>query len=126
MFEAANTPQNLTDEASGYSFNDKKGGIYLYFTRGDAVIEDDGSETTAAAEDEEISASGSSAALSANPSDMDDGASEEESGNVATAISAGYAFILVGAGLVAGVVIGFAGGGVIRKRREKAVHRKTE
>ncbi|MBO6108794.1 MAG: hypothetical protein J6P16_05250 [Eubacterium sp.] len=50
MFETPNVAQNLTDEKAGYSFNDKKGGIYLYFTRGDAVIENgetDGSTGTA-------------------------------------------------------------------------------
>ena len=42
MFETPETPQNLTDEAAGYSFNDKKGGIYMYFTRGEAVIAENG------------------------------------------------------------------------------------
>ena len=51
MFGAPNTPQNLTfaDGESGWSYNDKKNGTYLFFRRGEAEASGEGEAASGSA-----------------------------------------------------------------------------
>lgn len=91
-FGAPNTPQNLTfaDGSKGWSFEDKKGGTYLYFKR-DAR---------------------------AWKSMLPDG--EDASGGTATVFSPGYTALIAGFAALLGLLLGIAGSGMVRRRKRTA------
>ena len=106
-FGEPNVAQNLTysDGENGYSYNDKNGGTYLFFMRAgssapdiDDGEESDGSEPSTATTEEAAS-----------------GESVSDNG-VGTVTAGGGIFVAGAAGLVIGIVIGFAGVYVRRRR----------
>lgn len=120
-----NTPQNLTyaDGENGYSFNDKAGGIYLYFTKDSEAFaetvadeeEEEGSETAESGESAESSASEEGGEPVA-----DTGTENGETPEAATVFTTGNSLVAGGAGAVAGVAIGLFGGILIQKKRKKS------
>ncbi|MBO6108000.1 MAG: hypothetical protein J6P16_01190 [Eubacterium sp.] len=108
MFGTPLVSQNLTyeDGMSGYSYNDKNGGTYLFFRRDDdssSVTDDKGTTDTGAA-----STSGSPGADAKETTDTGD-TSGEGDGEAGTTVSGGYIAIAAVAGLAAGIFIGVIG-----------------
>ena len=112
MFGTPNVAQNLTfaDGDNGYSFNDKKGGTYLFFSHANKVITYTGTNT------EESTPSPTPMA------DTNEKATEAATGQAVetdqtgTVVSGGY-IVLAGA---VGVVLGGLGGFLIAWRRRKS------
>ena len=110
LFGAPNTPQNLTfaDGNKGWSFNDGKKGTYVFFCRGGAGEESNSTEGKQ--EDANGAREDAAADRAVSGSAADIGTA---TGNVTTA--------LVGAICgVAGILIGFAAGGLRRRKKPES------
>ncbi|MBO6108535.1 MAG: hypothetical protein J6P16_03915 [Eubacterium sp.] len=115
MFGSPNTPQNITyaDGRSGFSYNDDKNGVYVFFRR----------DTDTSVEDEQTTSQKNAGSAGTS----DDGKKAKEaaavSGSVAdtseagTAVNDGNIYIVVTIGVVAVIFVG--GVMVIRSRRRK-------
>ena len=120
MFGTVNTAQNLTfaDGESGYSYNDKNGGTYLYFSHANTVVTyTDKKDDTGAAlnEDEAETVTGSAVADATQPDDQSKSEAEASASQTGTVLGGGT-LLLVG---IVGVVAGGFGGFVIASRRRK-------
>ena len=111
MFGTPKTAQNLTfaDGDSGYCYNDKKGGTYLYFSHANAVITYTGMDT-----EKDSTSIETEADKVEDTTDVVTGQAAEAS-QTGTVVNGGY-IVLAAA---AGVVLGGLGGFVIARRRRK-------
>ena len=121
MFGTDNVAQNFTyaDGDKGYSYNDKNGGTYLYFSHANAVItytdgkEDQSSKDAEASDAEKKTDEGQTSDKEAEAQAVSgEAVSADQTG---TAISGGVV-VLVG---VVGLVVGGFGGLVIASTRRK-------
>ena len=120
MFGTVNVPQNLTfaDGDAGYSFNDKNGGTYMFFTHAKEIITFTDRNNNVITGDEtlksEESVSGSATGVEADQTVSGSAVSTDQTGTV---ISGGTLF-LVGIG---GIAIGGLCGFLIAGRRRKKI-----
>ena len=114
MFGEPNVVQNLTfaDGDNGWSYNDSVNGTYLFFRRDDSSFT--GYEEVAEeAKEEETEAEAAADAASGSAAS---GSSADTSG-IATVVSQPTGILYGVGGVVVGIVIGFVGAGVLRKKK---------
>ena len=114
MFGEPNVVQNLTfaDGDNGWSYNDSVNGTYLFFRRDDSSFT--GYEEVAEeAKEEETEAEAAADAASGSAAS---GSSADTSGT-ATVVSQPTGILYGVGGVVVGIVIGFVGAGVLRKKK---------
>ena len=132
MFGIKNTAQNLTfaDGESGYSFNDKNGGTYLYFTHSNAVTvyTDKADEVKVVDKD---SKDADATVVEAEPVSAQATSVQEEKVADALAVEAEQTGTSTSGGTMVlfaaiGVVVGGVGGFLIADNRRKRMIRKEE
>ena len=124
MFGTTNVAQNLTfcDGESGYSYADKCGGIYLYYSHADVVVTYTGSNEESksvktVSEDTQIKEDAAPVTEAVSGSAAD-------TGQTATAVSGGVLALIGVAGFTAGAFVGAVAVG--RRRRKTAIKNATK